>query len=50
MSVPGAPDRWLESPWCEETVARSDKAALMRVLYESGFIEDFVLAGEGGAS
>lgn len=39
----------LNEPWFNDIVARTDMDALFRVLYEIGFLGDFVLGGEGGS-
>ncbi len=39
----------LDSPWFNEIVKNTDFNKFIRVLYEIGFIGDFVLGGEGGS-
>lgn len=39
----------LNEPWFNDIVSRTDIEGLLRILYEIGFIGDFVLGGEGGS-
>lgn len=42
-------DLKLNSPWFDEISAQTDVPRLLQILYEMGFIGDFVLGGEGGS-
>lgn len=49
MLLQVAADVELNEPWWNQITSATDIGAFLRVLYEIGFIGDFVLGGEGGS-